>query len=38
VNLQNLAAILERLGADASTVVSCMCYLANLAGLSALQT
>src|ERR1700683_4204246 len=35
VTLQNLAAILERLGADASAVVSCTCYLADLAGLGA---
>jgi enamine deaminase RidA (YjgF/YER057c/UK114 family) len=30
VTLRNLAAILERLGADASAVVSCTCYLADL--------
>jgi 2-iminobutanoate/2-iminopropanoate deaminase len=35
VTLQNLAAILDQLGADASAVVSCTCYLADLAGLSA---
>jgi 2-iminobutanoate/2-iminopropanoate deaminase len=33
VTLQNLAAVLERLGADASAVVNCTCYLADLAGL-----
>jgi hypothetical protein len=30
VTLQNLAGILEQLGAGASAVVSCMCYLADL--------
>lgn len=35
VTLQNIAALLQRLGADASAVVSCTCYLADLAGLGA---
>lgn len=34
---QNPAAIIERLGAGASAVVSCTCYLADLAGLSAFK-
>jgi len=32
--LQNIAAILERLGVDASAVVSCTCYLADLTSVS----
>jgi 2-iminobutanoate/2-iminopropanoate deaminase len=35
VTLQNLAAILKWLGADKSAVVTCTCYLADLAGLDA---
>jgi 2-iminobutanoate/2-iminopropanoate deaminase len=35
VALQNLAAILKQLGADKSAVVTCTCYLADLAGLDA---
>jgi enamine deaminase RidA (YjgF/YER057c/UK114 family) len=37
VTLQNLAAIPERLGVDASVVVSCRCYLrSDLDGLTRL--
>ncbi|HXW87176.1 MAG TPA: RidA family protein [Streptosporangiaceae bacterium] len=35
VTLQNVAGVLARLGADASAVVSCTCYLADLADLDA---
>jgi 2-iminobutanoate/2-iminopropanoate deaminase len=35
VTLRNLAGLLARLGADASAVVSCTCYLSDLADLDA---